>query len=237
MKTLIAGNWKMNLDMEAAATLAQQIAEGADSVTGADLAVCPVGLHVGLVVDLLKSTDVAVGGQDCCDQASGAYTGQVSAGQLRDVGCAYVIVGHSERRQYNGETDSLVKAKAEQAIEAGVVPIICVGETLEQREAGQEQFIVGQQLAGSVPDDAINYVVAYEPVWAIGTGKVASVADVTAMHAFIRTKVGVGVRILYGGSMKPDNAVELLATPNVDGGLVGGASLDAESFLSLAKCV
>jgi len=194
-----------------------------------------VGVHIGLVADLLKTAGVAVGGQDCSDQEDGAYTGQVSAAQLKDIGCTYVIVGHSERREHNGETNKIVSAKASRAIAAGLTPIICVGETLEQREAGKEQQVVGGQLVESIPVDAVNYVVAYEPVWAIGTGKVASPEDVEAMHAFIRTNVGAGVRILYGGSMNFDNAAELLATPNVDGGLVGGASLTAESFLSLAK--
>lgn len=235
MKKLIAGNWKMNLDTQGAAALAQQLANG--SVAGVDLAVCPVAVHLGVVVDILKAAGIAAGGQDCSDQDGGAYTGQVSAAMLADIGARYVIVGHSERREYNGETDALVRAKAEQAIAVGLTPIICVGETLEQREAGQEQIVVAEQLAGSIPAGATDYVIAYEPVWAIGTGKVAEPSDVETMHGFIRSKVGADVRILYGGSMKPDNAAELLATPNVDGGLIGGASLDAESFLAIARSV
>jgi triosephosphate isomerase len=243
MKKLIVGNWKMNMDTQGAKALAQTVAAGATGFVSAgrvDLAVCPVMIHIEGVVAGLKDFPVqalAVGAQDCSDQEDGAYTGQVSAAMLKDAGCSFVIVGHSERRQYNKESSALVAAKAAKALEAGLTPIICVGETLEQRDSGKEQDVVAYQLAHSIPAGASGYVVAYEPVWAIGTGKVASPEDVAKMHAFIRTQVGGDVLILYGGSMKPDNAKELLATPNVDGGLIGGASLKAEEFLAIASCV
>lgn len=243
MKKLIVGNWKMNMDGQGARALALAVADGAGALISSgrvDMAVCPVAVHIGGVVAALKDfpTQVlAVGAQDCSDQDNGAYTGQVSAAMLKDSGCSYVIVGHSERRQYNGESDSLVRAKAEKALAAGITPIICVGETLDEREDGRALDVVGAQLVGSVPDGgaAAGVVVAYEPVWAIGTGRVASVEDVAEMHAFIRDRLGAKVRILYGGSMKPDNAKELLATPNVDGGLIGGASLKVDDFLAIAK--
>ena len=235
MKKLIVGNWKMNLDVAGACALAQQLVNAAPFKV--DMAVCPVAVHLGAVADILKVGGIAMGAQDCSDQDNGAYTGQISAAMLKDVGVAYVIVGHSERREYCKESSALVRAKAERAIAAGLRPIICVGETLEQRKAGKAKDVVGYQLAQSIPVGATDYIIAYEPVWAIGTGVVASVTDVADMHAFIRVQVGGGVRILYGGSMKPDNAAELLVTPNVDGGLVGGASLTAESFLALAKSV
>jgi triosephosphate isomerase len=178
---------------------------------------------------------IDLGAQDCSDQESGAYTGQVSADMLIDIGAEYVIVGHSERREYCGEDNALLKAKIEQAHAAGLVAIYCVGESEAQREAGQEKDVVSSQLAEGLPEGATaeNTVVAYEPVWAIGTGKVATPGDVKDMHGFIRERFAG--RILYGGSMKPGNAEELLSTPNVDGGLIGGASLSAEDFLAIAS--
>lgn len=235
IKKLIVGNWKMNLSVTEASALAQQLVNDVTDV--ADLAVCPVFPHLGAVSDILKVGGISMGAQDCSTQDNGAFTGQVSAEMLNDVGCTYVIVGHSERRQHNSETSGQVAKKAQKALDNGLSPIICVGETLEQRESGKEKDVVGFQLAQSIPEGAMDYVVAYEPIWAIGTGKVANAEDVAEMHAFIRTQVGASVRILYGGSMKPDNASELLATQNVDGGLIGGASLTAESFLAIAKSV
>lgn len=202
--------------------------------------VCPPALHLGAVRHALQGyPKVRFGGQDCSPEENGAHTGDVSASMLKDSGCSYVIVGHSERRADHGESDSVVKLKAMQALASDIVPIICVGETLEQREAGDALPVVEGQLKGSLPDGDqwSEIVVAYEPVWAIGTGKVASVADIEEMHAHIRGIIGDKVRILYGGSMKPENAGEIMAVPHVDGGLIGGASLKAESFIGIAKAV
>jgi len=235
----------MNMDTQSADALVKALADGYSSEVSQvlDLAVCPAFVYVSRVVGAFEGTSIAVGAQDCSDKEQGAYTGQVAASMLRDIGCTYVIVGHSERRQYNDESSELVCQKASQAIEHGLVPIICVGETAEEREAGKDEDIVGAQLVGSIPQgsSADNMVIAYEPVWAIGTGKTATPEDVQAMHAFIREKLSDGladsqnVRILYGGSMKPENAADLLSTPNVDGGLIGGASLEADKFLAIAR--
>jgi triosephosphate isomerase len=186
-----------------------------------------------------------VGGQDCSTHDTGAFTGDIAAPMLKDVGCSAVILGHSERRQHHAESDQTVATKAVQAHQAGLMTIICVGETEAQRLAGQEKTVVKQQLDGSIPAGATasNTVIAYEPVWAIGTGKTATPADVADMHAFIRGILvekmtdGAGVRILYGGSVKPDNAAELLAIRDVDGALIGGASLKADQYLAIAKAV
>ena len=239
MKKLIAGNWKMNGSLELASSVAAKLQENPSAKDNADILICPPSIYI---LAISKSDDVSLGVQDCSEHESGAYTGEVSASMVKDSGCSYVILGHSERRQYHGESSELVARKAKAANEAGVVAIICIGETLEEREAGQAQDVVGRQLAQSLPEGASfeNTVIAYEPVWAIGTGKTASSADVAEMHAFIRAglegKVAgfSDVRVLYGGSMKPANAKELLATPNVDGGLIGGASLDAEQFIEIA---
>ena len=197
-----------------------------------ELLICPPSLYLAA----LAGQGVAIGGQDCHAESSGAHTGEVAAEMLADVGATYCIVGHSERRAA-GETDAEVKAKAEACHRAGLVPIVCVGEQLEQREAGSEIDVVMGQLDGSLPGTVGDYVVAYEPVWAIGTGKVATPDDIAAMHAAIREKLGEGVRILYGGSVKPANAADVLGTPNVDGALVGGASLEVESFAAIANAL
>ena len=240
MPQLIAGNWKMNCLSAEAIALAEAIAAGAAGVT-ADLLVCPTALHVAAVAKALAGTPVAIGGQDCHQATHGAHTGDIAAPMLRDAGASWVILGHSERRQNHGETDELVREKTVAAVSAGLRPIVCVGETADQRSGGQETEVVGWQLAGSLPKP-FDGVIAYEPVWAIGTGKTATEQDVAVMHAFIREELvrqfgdaGQTVRILYGGSVKASNAVSLMAVPDVGGALVGGASLNAEEFLTIAR--
>jgi len=245
-RTLICGNWKMNLTPKTGVVLAQEIVAGLDDVPGdVDIAVCPSAPSLVVVQAALEPTRVALGGQDCHADVAGAHTGDVSVAALAEIGCRYVIVGHSERRADHGETDAVVRAKAAAALGAGLTPIVCVGETLADREADRAVEVVSAQVAGSVPPelDGAEIVVAYEPVWAIGTGKVASTADVDAMHRAIRAKLGDlvadagAVRLLYGGSVKPDNAADLLSLADVDGALVGGASLKAADFLAIAKAV
>jgi triosephosphate isomerase len=240
MRQLIAGNWKMHGLAADTIALAQGIAAGAQGI-GAELLVCPTALHLAAVAQALKGSNVAVGGQDCHQAQQGAHTGDVAAPMLRDAGAAWVILGHSERRQNHGETDEIVREKTLAAVAAGLTPIVCVGETAEQRAGGQETETVGWQLAGSLPKP-FSGVVAYEPVWAIGTGKTATKEDVATMHAFIRDELvrqfgeaGQTIRILYGGSVKAANAAALMAVPNVGGALVGGASLNAEEFLAIAR--
>jgi triosephosphate isomerase (TIM) len=240
MPQLIAGNWKMHGLAADAVALARGVAAGASGLA-CELLVCPPFVHVGAVAQALAGSVVAVGGQDCHQAKQGAHTGDVSAPMLRDAGASWVILGHSERRHNHGETDELVREKVLAAVEAGLTPIVCVGETEDHRTGGQETEVVGWQIAGSLPKPFTG-VVAYEPVWAIGTGKTASEEDVAMMHAFIREELvrqfgdaGQGIRILYGGSMRPNNAASLLAVPHVGGGLIGGASLKAEDFLAIAK--
>jgi triosephosphate isomerase len=240
MRQLIAGNWKMHGLSADAVALARDVAAGAAGLA-CDLLVCPPFVHLAAVAQALSGSAVAVGGQDCHQAKQGAHTGDISAPMLRDVGATWVVLGHSERRQNHGETDELVREKTLAAVEAGLTPIVCVGETADQRSGGQETEIVGWQLAGSLPKPFTG-VVAYEPIWAIGTGKTATEADVAAMHAFIREELvrqfgdaGHGILILYGGSVRPANATSLLAVPHVGGALVGGASLKAEDFLGIAR--
>jgi len=229
----------MNLD----AAGAEALVRGLSTDSSVDVLVCPSFVYLDAVVRVLKDSTIAVGGQDCSVEENGAFTGQVSAEMLSDLLCSYVIVGHSERRHGLGEGDDVVREKAAQALAHSVTPIICVGETVEQREAGREQEIVGAQIRACVPEGATggDIVIAYEPVWAIGTGKTATPDDVRDMHAFIRATLKETladfdkVRILYGGSMKPSNAAELLATDNVDGGLIGGASLNADDFMAIIE--
>jgi len=207
-----------------------------------DVAVCPTHLHLSQALQLAADSAVAVGAQDCSHAESGAYTGEVAAGMLKDAGCCWVILGHSERRQYHGESDELVSAKLGAALSAGVQPILCVGETREEREAGSAESVVAAQLAGALAghSELAQLVVAYEPVWAIGTGLTATPEQAQEMHAFIRQQLG-GVagadanatRILYGGSVKPNNAAELFSQPDIDGALVGGASLVAADFAAI----
>lgn len=236
MTKLIVGNWKMNGSLKQAETLAKAVASGR---TTAKLVVCPPFVHLSAVGAALAGSLVGLGAQDCHAEAKGAFTGNVSAPMLAELGCSFVIVGHSERRHGLGESDALIQKKAIAASGQGMTPIICVGETLAEREAKTHAQIVRAQLAGSLPEDGRFFVVAYEPVWAIGTGRNASPEDVAAMHAHIRAcvkelRAGADVTILYGGSAKPDNAGGLLALKDVDGLLVGGASLVAEDFLKIA---
>lgn len=246
IKPLVAGNWKMN-GLKADLAIAAEVAKGTDAGLrqAVDLAICPPATLLFTLTAALIGSRIATGGQDCSAHASGAYTGEVSAPMLVDAGATYAIVGHSERRTLHGESNAQVKAKAEAALAAGLTPIVCVGETREEREAGKALAIVKKQLRGSVPDgaSAASLVVAYEPVWAIGTGLTPTAADVAEMHEAIRAELGrilgkanaAGVRLLYGGSVKPSNAAELMNVANVDGALVGGASLKAEDFLAIAR--
>jgi triosephosphate isomerase len=240
MRQLIAGNWKMNGLSAEAAAIVEPLRTGASGL-GCDLLVCPPFTQITNIASMLTGSVVAIGGQDCHTGERGAHTGDISALMLRDAGATWVILGHSERRQDHHETDALIQAKTKAAVAAGLSPIVCVGETEAQRVAGEQNAVVGDQLLGSLPR-GFSGVVAYEPVWAIGTGKTATEDDVAAMHLFIRESLvkvlgpsGKGIRILYGGSVRPANAPSLLAVPNVGGALVGGASLKADEFLGIAK--
>ena len=239
-RPLVAGNWKMN-GLSASISQLKAMVAVAGTLPKVELMVCPPATLIASFAAAARGTPVLIGGQDCHALASGAYTGDISAEMLKDAGASAVIVGHSERRQYHHETDAEVRAKAEAARRAGLMPIVCLGETRPQREAGHALDVVGRQLQGSLADGASDFVVAYEPVWAIGTGLTPTPADVGEMHRSIREHlvsrygaVGQGTRILYGGSVNPKNASELLAVDNVDGALVGGASLKAEDFLAIA---
>lgn len=242
-RKLIAGNWKMNGLRADGTALAAALAADDGAGAGTDVLVCPPATLLAPVAQTLAGSRIAMGGQDCHAKASGAHTGDVSAAMLADAGCTHVILGHSERRQDHGETDATVRAKTVAARAAGLVAIVCVGETEAERTAGRHLDVVATQVAGSIPDDATaaDTVVAYEPVWAIGTGKTATVADIAAMHAHIRRLLaarlasGRDVRILYGGSVKPGNAAEIMAVADVDGALVGGASLKAEDFRAIVR--
>ncbi|MDB5838211.1 MAG: triose-phosphate isomerase [Herminiimonas sp.] len=244
-RTLIAGNWKMNGSLAANAALLAGIQSGLDQPS-CDIAVCAPAPYLAQCQAALSGGLVAWGAQDLSVHESGAYTGEISAAMLRDVGCRYVIVGHSERRAYHGESNELVAQKTLRAIKAGLTPIVCVGETLAERESGQTGQVVGQQmdavLATIAAADLSNIVVAYEPVWAIGTGKTATPQMAQEVHSLLRKKLAekdvaaaANVQILYGGSMKPDNAKELLAMPDIDGGLIGGAALKATDFLAIIR--
>ncbi|MGX9965019.1 triose-phosphate isomerase [Roseomonas sp. F4] len=238
MRPLIAGNWKMHGTLREAVALAEAVRAGAGGLP-ADLLICPPFIHIPALAAMAGPT-VALGAQDCHAAAKGAHTGDISATMLRDIGASHVILGHSERRADHGETDAVVQAKVKAALGAGLVPVVCVGETEAQRLAGEAEAVVRRQLAESLPDDFAG-IIAYEPVWAIGTGRTPTEADIAAIHATIRDSLvarfgaaGQGTHILYGGSMKPGNARAILALPNVDGGLVGGASLVAADFLAIA---
>ncbi|MBN8990984.1 MAG: triose-phosphate isomerase [Rhizobiales bacterium] len=243
IRHLIAGNWKMN-GLKSSLAEFEAMREGAAGVAAkADLLVCPPATLIATFAAAARGSKLAVGAQDCHPKASGAHTGDLSAEMLADAGASAIIVGHSERRADHGETDSVVRQKAEAAWRAGLTAIVCIGETQAQRDAGQTLDICGGQLEGSLPDGSrsANLVVAYEPVWAIGTGLTPTAKDVEQVHAFIRGVLtdrfkaeGGKIRILYGGSVKPSNAAELMAVANVNGALVGGASLKASDFLAIA---
>jgi triosephosphate isomerase len=241
----VAGNWKMNTNRDAAVKLAAALADRVGAVAEADMTVCPPHPYLCAVHDVLAGSKVAVGAQNVYFEPSGAFTGEVSVSMLADCGCAYVIVGHSERRHVLGEDDQLVNRKLTSVLNGGLKPILCVGETLEQREAGKTHEVVQTQirhgLTGIMPEQFREVTVAYEPVWAIGTGKVATPDQAEEVHAFVRetltrlygADLAQATTIQYGGSVKPDNAHGLLAKPNVDGALVGGASLKAEDFAGI----
>jgi triosephosphate isomerase (TIM) len=243
-RPLIAGNWKMNGRQADGLTLARALVErAAHNPPAAEMLVCPPATLLVLVAELLAGSPIALGAQDCHPKPSGAHTGDIAAPMLADAGCRYVIVGHSERRANHHETDGLVREKAAAALAAGLTPIVCLGETEAERDAGQALAVVERQLAGSLPagTDASRLVVAYEPVWAIGTGRTPTTADIEAVHRQLRRRLGGlvaepgRVRLLYGGSVKKDNAREILALPEVDGALVGGASLKADEFWAIAE--
>ena len=240
MRQLIAGNWKMNCLLADAIALASAIRAGADGV-GCELVVCPPATVLAAVAEALRGSVVGAGGQDCHVRASGAHTGDLSPEMLVDAGAAWVILGHSERRAAYAESNATVRDKASAAMEAGLVPIVCVGETEQQRLAGAAETVVAAQVDGSVPA-GFTGVIAYEPIWAIGTGRVAEEADIIDMHRCIRNQLvdtlgerGQVVRVLYGGSVKPAGAAAILALPGVGGALVGGASLVAADFLAIAR--
>jgi len=241
-KSLVIGNWKQNGDVAGVKALAESVAASCvDELV--EVAVCPAALHLALVAPLLGDA-IGLGAQDVSEYTGGAYTGQLSPGMLSEIGCKFAIVGHSERREYCAESNEAVGRKAKSALDAGLVPVVCVGEKIEQRENGDAETVVAEQLAGLMSalssGDLSKCVIAYEPVWAIGTGLVATVDQVGAMHAEIRAQLdkletgsGQVVQVLYGGSVKPSNATEVFALPDVDGGLIGGAALVSADFAAI----
>jgi len=243
---IVAGNWKMNKTASEAAALIDGIKAELEGVTGVDVVVCPPATDLKDAAAAVEGSTIGLGAQNVHWEESGAFTGEVSAAMLKDLGVTYVIIGHSERRQYFGETDETVNKRTKAALAAGLIPLVCVGETLEERDSGQMESIVVNQVKeglADLGDDLGKVVVAYEPVWAIGTGRTASPAQAQEVHALIRrtlAEISSGdvantIRIQYGGSMKPDNAVELLSQPDIDGGLIGGAALKADSFAAIVK--
>ena len=246
-RRIVAGNWKLHGSRAFATELVGGLAAGLP-LEGVELVVLPPLPYLGDLIEDFEGTGIAFGAQDVSANEKGAYTGEVSAHMLVDVGARYGLCGHSERRQYHGETDAVVAAKMLAALHAGLTPIVCVGEQLDEREAGRTEAVIATQLApvlaAAGPDDLAGIVVAYEPVWAIGTGRTASPEQAQAVHAFIRgqvaardAKIAGSLPILYGGSCKPDNAAALFAQPDVDGGLIGGASLVASDFLAIARAM
>ena len=241
---LVAGNWKMNGSPESVAELLAGIKAGIAEVTTAAVAVCPPAVFIPAVRDALDGTLVSWGGQDLSVHDAGAYTGEIAGAMLSAFGCKYVIIGHSERRTYHGESDELVAEKFEAALKAGLTPLFCIGETLEEREQGTTEAVIARQVDAVIDrcgvDALAKGVIAYEPVWAIGTGMTASPEQAQDVHAFIRGRIAAHsqavadkVQVLYGGSMNPGNAAQLLAQPDIDGGLIGGASLKAADFLAI----
>jgi triosephosphate isomerase len=248
-KKFIAGNWKMNTTLNEARALAKAIVDAAGKVTDVDVAVCPPYISLSAVGEALRGSSVKLGAQDVHWEAKGAFTGKISCAMLKSAGVTYVIVGHSEQRSYFHETDETVNKKVKAVLAAGLLPIVCVGETLAERKAGQLTIVVERQVkgafAGIARADALKCTVAYEPVWAIGTGEVATPQQANEAHRFIRSVLASlydraaadAMRIQYGGSMKPDNAKALLALSDVDGGLIGGAALKAQDFFGIVKPV
>lgn len=244
-RPLIAGNWKMHLDRAGSVALATAVVQRTREVMDADIAVCPASVYLDAVGHAIGPSSVLLGAQNMHHEAKGAFTGEISASMLKDVGCTYVILGHSERRHIFQESNTDVNKKVKAALSSGLTPIVCVGEQLSERESGQTSTVIRDQfdgsLAGVAADDIGRIVIAYEPVWAIGTGRVATPQQAEEVHLDLRkiledrynAKTAEVVRILYGGSVKPDNAAELLAQPNVDGALVGGASLQADDFVKI----
>ena len=244
-RPFIAGNWKMNLDRASAVALAEGVVKQMAGMQEVDVAVCPPSVYLEAVGRVVAGSKVALGAQNVYFEANGAFTGELSVSMLKDVGCTYVILGHSERRHILGETDAEINKKVHAALKGGVLPIVCVGELLAEREAGKTLEVIRTQfdgsLAGVTAEQMKQVTIAYEPVWAIGTGKVATPAQAEEVHADLRKmlvdrynkEIAEVVRIQYGGSVKPDNAAELLAQPNIDGALVGGASLKVEQFLGI----
>ncbi len=241
---LIAGNWKMNTTLDTARTLANEVVAAVGDPGAVQVAMCPPFVSLDAVFNTLRGSSVKLGAQNMHDVDGGAYTGEIAASMLRSVGCDYVILGHSERRQYFGETDAGVNRKVQQALKHGLIPIVCVGEVLDERRAGKEQAVVKTQVEKALQDvtlaNAAQLVIAYEPVWAIGTGETATPEQAQEMHAFIRSlltaqygAMAADIHILYGGSMKPGNAADLLSQTDVDGGLIGGASLKAPDFAAI----
>ncbi len=240
---MVAGNWKMNGSSDSVKELMSGIKAGV-SEANAEVVVCPPFVYIPSVADAIGDSGIKLGSQNMCDQDAGAFTGEISGPMLKDVGCEYVIIGHSERRAMYGETDEVTAVKYGAVLKNGLKPIFCIGETLEERESGITEEVVGRQIDAILNSDGVaslaNAVLAYEPVWAIGTGKTASPEQAQDVHAFIRNKIAEqdkviaeGLRILYGGSMNPGNAAELRSQPDIDGGLIGGASLKAEDFLAI----
>ena len=245
-RTLIAGNWKMNGSSSSIEALINGLKDGLSEVTNADMAVCPPSIYLPLVKDLIGDAAIALGSQNVCDQESGAFTGEIAPSMLKEFNCQYALVGHSERRSLYGESDELVASRFAMARNSGLIPVLCIGETLEEREAGITEQVVSRQLDAVIVAQGIkaiaDSVIAYEPVWAIGTGKTASPEQAQEVHAYIRNKlsaldaaVAEKVQILYGGSMNAANAKELLSQPDIDGGLIGGASLKPADFLAIGK--
>ncbi len=245
-RSLVVGNWKMNGSREKTRSLLNDILTGLGQDTKSDVGVCPSFLYISEAADALQGSSVLLGSQNVADQDEGAFTGEVSALMLKEFGCKLAIVGHSERRLIYGESSATVAARYAKAIEHGLIPILCIGETLEERESERTFEVIGEQLDAVLSTAGVaslaNAVLAYEPVWAIGTGKTASTEQAQEVHAWIRARiagldanVAENLQILYGGSVKPDNAAALFSMPDIDGGLIGGASLDANSFLKICQ--
>ncbi|WP_091854294.1 triose-phosphate isomerase [Marinobacter segnicrescens] len=247
-RQIVAANWKMNGSSELVQQLVPAVREAVSALdNGPQVVIMPPSLYLGEVKAQLADSSISIGVQNVAQWQSGAYTGEIAAAMAADAGCQYVLVGHSERRELFGETDEVVAAKVSRILASGLQAMVCVGETLEERDSGDAEAVVCRQLEGALAgvsaDEAVNIVIAYEPVWAIGTGKTATAEDAQAMHQAIRDKlVGLGLpgnamSVLYGGSVKPDNAAALFMKPDIDGGLIGGASLKAEDFIAICQAV